>query len=54
MVVDRRRLGRRAGDVLDPQRQVVGVVRHGEHVGQDADPGRPQLLGVGGLANVQY
>ena len=50
MVVDGGRVGRRPGDVLDPLHQVVGVVRHGEHVGQDPDPGRPQLLGVGGLA----
>ena len=50
MVVDRRRLGRRAGHVLDPLRQVVRVVRNREHVGQDSDPGRPQLLCVGGLA----
>ena len=55
VVVDRGRLGRRAGHVLDPLRQVVRVVRNGEHVGQDADPGRSQLLGVGGLTkNVQY
>ena len=51
VVVDRGRLGRGAGHVLDPLRQVVRVVRNGEHVGQDADPGRPQLLGMGGLAN---
>ena len=50
VVVDRRRLWRRAGHVLDPLRQVVRVVRNREHVGQDADPRRSQLLGVGGLA----
>ena len=50
MVVHRRRVGRRPGNVLDPLDQVVDVVREGEHVGQYADPGRSQLLGVGSLA----
>ena len=50
VIVHRRRVGRRPGNVLDPLDQVVGVVREVEHVRQDADPGRSQLLGVGSLS----